>query len=110
MSRKQENVIHVLFSCKCAKIIWSVFEDNTDFVITSKDIILGNSMMDKNIQFAILLLSYIIYKQWVKEKFNNVKRSVHSFLRQVKDDVKYKATVYRHICAIELADLLDYIL
>ncbi len=107
---EQEDIIHVLFSCKCAKIIWSVFEDNTDFAITRKDIILGNSMMDKNIQLAILLLSYIIYKQWVKEKFNNVKRSVHSFLRQVKYDVKYKATVYRHIGAIELADLLDYIL
>ena len=58
---------HLLFECKHIKTIWDIFKAVTKHDISWKDIILGIDG-DTCMNCVISLISYIIYKKYIKDR------------------------------------------
>ena len=86
-----ETVEHMLFYCKNVKHIWHLFlsQNNTPFDIPL--LILGK--MDFTFDWAVSLIQYIIFKNWVMIQNNKGFRNILDFLRK---ELYYRLSVYHY--------------
>ena len=99
-----ENLMHMLFSCKFANGIWRDFMEKTGVDLSLKDIVLGTD--SKLLNSVISIISYSIFKQWTQEAFHNVLRNDIGKLSVIKCDIVFKATIYKQLGWNEFYDYI----
>ena len=90
-----EDIVHLLFDCQFAKNIWHDLKYRTDIQVVAEDVIIGNNLSESH-NILVTIIAYQIYKHWLLESFNGVKRQVCT-LQSFIPDLKNKYDIY--LCA-----------
>ena len=109
-SDENEDIIHMLYSCKYASKIWADFMQKTGLHVTRHTIVLGTKeLKTKNV--LINLIAYFIYKNWLLESLKGINRNVSHSLDNLHADLKFKMSLYQysgwHDYVEEIATLLE---
>ena len=82
---QKEDTIHLLYDCSFNDHIWQIVGNCLQLNITYKHVVLGYSSKLKNvnvssINYCITLISYLIYKYWLKLLNTNKVKKQKKFL------------------------------
>ena len=72
LCNETQTIIHLLFECKHAQLIWNQVKSATDLVITKKTIILGSG--NNTTDYVISLVAFLIYKEWLISSIEHTHR------------------------------------
>ena len=85
----------MLFKCRFATNIWNDFNNIMDLNVNLESVILGTGLCNVY-NHVISLITYMIYKEWLKESYENIMRPKNSCIKMFLSDLEYKANVYKH--------------
>ena len=82
----EETIQHLLFECTFAKAIWLDLKHKIGLDVSVKDIVLGGKLSESQ-NVLVTIVAYYIYKCWLLECFNNVRRhnvNISAYLTELR--------------------------
>jgi hypothetical protein len=102
----EETIEHLLYQCHYAQSIWRDFLRITGVNITLADIVIGNKLNLPD-NFVVTLVSYLIYKNWLRESLRNVQREQLVTINVLIPDLKYRARIYNALKWNDIVSTID---
>ena len=87
-----KDMIHLLIKCPYAKAIWTSVEAALDIEVTAHCILLGHE--NKDINFIISLIAFLIYKEWLLCNKNNAKREHINTSNFLSTEIRFRRDIY----------------
>ena len=106
---EDENIVHLLFYCNFARCLWRQLSQVLNMSIEIQDIITGSGCSPE-IDFLISLFAYLIYKQWLCESLNDIKRVPNMCLKKLFPDLKCRMAMYRVTGWQNYVDIITHVL
>ena len=66
---KIDSISHLLYECKLAKQIWHIINRSLSVNIQLEDIVFGTKLTS-DLNYAVSLVSFCIYKHWILNHMN----------------------------------------
>ena len=104
-----EDVTHLLFECRYAKVIWDKINDISNHVIDAEDVFLGSKLSNDDI-FIVSSISYFIFKRWVNFSYSGTPRDCNTAIEMLKIELKYIHMVYTQLKNIHICHILSNII
>ena len=89
-----DSISYLLYECKLAKQIWHIVNRSLLVNIQLKDIVFGTKLTS-DLNYAVSLVSFCIYKHWTLNHMNIKDRSYSSILSLVKNDIYFRCQILR---------------
>ena len=90
-----EDIPHMLYYCRYAKIIWDRINLHSAIPLSAKEVILGINLNQTEVAI-VTFISYYIYKKWLKFSFEGVPRVTETmtlllktYLQRLHDQYMY---------------------
>ena len=99
--RQKEDTIHSLYDCSFNDHIWQIVGNCLQLNITYKHVVLGYSSKLKNvninsINYCITLISYLIYKYWLKLLNTNKAKNKKNFYNFLNFELNIRVKVLQN--------------
>ena len=104
-----EDLPHMLYHCVFAKIIWDKVNLYSNLTLLDTDVILGVNLSPCE-NLIVTLISYHIYKMWLRQSYDNVPRNVLTVLHQLKLELRHIHELYSHLHCEELCGKLQHVI
>ena len=91
--KEDEDIPHLLFNCIYAQTSWKKLQNDCNFIVSLKDIIVG-SLLNPTDNFIVSVISYCIYKSWLLHSLGIVNRRIESSVNRLKGDLASKNNIY----------------
>ena len=101
----KEDIVHLLFNCVFARIIWDKINENSHFQICAEDVILGYRL-SKFDTFIVSTVAYFIFKNWLKYSYENIPRDPTSAIQYLIIELQYTIKIYS---ALKCQDLCRHL-
>jgi hypothetical protein len=92
---EEENIKHLLCSCKVAISIWNFISNVFDKRFTDKDILLGIHN-DEIMNYILTVSSYVLYKYRIQSWETKYTRSSSGVIKMLKSEITNKYEIYKH--------------
>ena len=86
-----ETIEHLLYNCIFVKTLWNNLGSLMDRPVSCRDVILGTRCKETN--FILTLISFLVYKEWLKASLENEPRPEPCLVNYVSE-LKYRREVY----------------
>ena len=107
-----DSISHLLYECKLAKQIWHIVNRSLLVNIQLEDIVFGTKLTS-DLNFAVSLVSFCIYKHWILNHMNIKDRNYSSILSLVKNDIYFRCKILRrtekYLHCNKLEQILNFI-
>ena len=80
--------------CKLAKQIWHIVNRSLSVNIQLEDIVFGTKLTS-DLNYAVSLVSFCIYKHWILNHINIKDRTYSLILSLVKNDIYFRSQILR---------------
>ena len=92
LCNQTETITHLLFDCHHAQKYWHLVKRATNIAISRISILIGT---DCNIENTVIsTISYLIYKEWLVQKNENVRRCWETSIYSLCNELNYKIQIY----------------
>ena len=106
---KIDSISHLLYECKLAKQIWHIVNRSLLVNIQLEDIVFGTKLTS-DLNYAVSLVSFCIYKHWILNHMNIKDRTYSSILSLVKNDIYFRCQILRRTEKYSHCNALEQIL
>ena len=93
LCNEEEDVMHMLFNCQFAKIIWQEIGRRLGFTIKAHHVFIRSSV-SVAVDQVISITSYLIYKAWLMESLNGQVRTLQNCQRFILSELKQRKSLY----------------
>ncbi len=106
MCDETQCINHLLYECWYSDMIWKYVSAKLNVKIELKNVLLGDSVTTE-MNVALSLICYIIYKDWLVQSLENKSRIKDNILNRFKNEIRNWYFIYKELQMKEIHQMLE---
>ena len=99
----------MLYQCACSREVWDYVFEKLNKVLSWREILLGENV-SAELNFAVSLICFILYKDWLIPSLENKVRQQVNILDRFRCTIKYWIKIYRELQLCDICNTLEEII